>query len=162
MATPWPHIVCGVLFFVCLFSQVFLLCDQKFSKTPRKQKTEKKTKLLTLWSLPTPWPHIVCGIVFCFLDVFWFLAKSSKNSRKHKNKKTQKTLDAMALYRLPLAPRSLWSFVFCFWTAKTSRKTKKISTLWPYGYPLTSHSLWSFVFVCLFVCLFSRIFFFGF
>ena len=141
------------------FSRVFWFLTQSAKNL---EKTKNKT-LDTIWR--PPWPHVVCGVLF-FLVFSGFLVFDPKCQKPRENKK-QNSRHYMAT---PLAPCSLWSFVFfCFFLVfsrffcfcpkvpKTSRKQKKhktLDTIWlP---PLAPCSLWSFVFLFF---LFSRGFF---
>ena len=147
MASPWPHIVCGVLFFLfffCFFfwfSRGFFCFWPKSSKTSRnpKKKNKKKQNSWHYGSMASPWPHIVCGVLFffvffCFLDVFFVfdLEKTKKKNSRHYGPMASPWPHIVCgVFCFFLFSRGL----FGFWpkSPKTSRKQKKLSTLWPYG-----------------------------
>ena len=151
MATPWPHIVCGVLcFFVFCFLEVFWFL------TKSGKNLEKKDNSRRYGPMATPWPHIVCFFCFfVFSRLFWFVTKSCKNLEKQK--KTLRLHTPTLCHYSPLGVCNFvfylcflgfYSRLFCyFWQKQKARDKQKTRLHTARG------EQWQRVGSCLFFCL---------
>ena len=109
-----PHSLWSFVFFV--FSKFFCF-KLKVAKTSRKPKTKKQIlDTMALWLPLGP----TYSVEFCFLfffsirEVFLFLTKNKQKPRQNQNQNKKNKLSTLWPYGYPLAPHSLWGFVFFF------------------------------------------------
>ena len=130
---PWPHVVCGVLFFFG-FLEVFGILGQK-PKKPRGKKKQKKNQNSRHYMAT---PLAPCSLwffflfFFCFLKVFGTLGQKPKKLRENQKKQKNKTLDTIWL---PPWPHVVCGVFFCFFLFSRGfwhfgSKTKKRGGQW--------------------------------
>ena len=90
LVPTWVLQFCFFLFFLMVFSMfcLFLFLTKSIKNLEKSKKTQKtKLQTLTHQLVPTWVLQFVCFVSFWFLNVFWFLTKTSRNDKKvNKNK----------------------------------------------------------------------------